>query len=292
GCCRPRGIWRRAEAATGGRNSGQGAGGGDDGGGGEARGERDALDAAAGGEDFGFAHDLTRAPVGALDQDVGEERGDHFLGRGLIEEHDVIHAFERGQDLGALLLGDDRTAGAFAAADAGVGVDGDEEDVAEEAGSLQRLQVAGVEEIVAAVGQDQVEAGAAEAVALGGEGAPVAEDHADSAPAAWAVRRSSTAASSRPRTLIWTPAILWRRARIISLASSRPSRLPASPVLAARMRSSTAGGTWTRSSFCMNSAWRRLVRGQMPAMRGTRCEAVSARKRSISSRSKTGWVTT
>src|SRR6185437_9798902 len=213
GCCRPRGIWRRAEAATGGRNSGQGAGGGDDGGGGEARGERDALDAAAGGEDFGFAHDLTRAPVGALDQDVGEERGDHFLGRGLIEEHDVIHAFERGQDLGALLLGDDRTARAFAAADAGVGVDGDEEDVAEEAGSLQRLQ----------------EAGAAEAVALGGEGAPVAEDHADSAPAAWAVRRSSTAASSRPRTLIWTPAILWRRARIISLASSRPSRLPASP---------------------------------------------------------------
>src|SRR6185437_141616 len=204
----------------------------------------------------------------------------------------IVHALESGEDLGTLLLGDDRPPRPLAAAHAGIGVDRHQQHIAELARGLEGLQMAGMEQVVAAVGEDQAQTGAAEALALGAERVPIPENHAGSAWAAWAVRSSSTAASSRPRTLIWTPATLPRRARIISLASSRPSRLPASAVPAARMRSRTAGGTCTRSSFCMNSAWRRLVSGQMPAISGTRWEAVSARKRSINSRSKTGWVTT
>ena len=56
------------------------------------------------------------------------------------------------------------------------------------------------------------------------------------------------------------------------------------------MRSMISSGIETRRSFFMNSALRRLVSGQMPAITGMRKLSMRLRKSSSRRRSKTGWV--
>ena len=66
--------------------------------------ERDQDEPAAGGLDLGAADDLLGAVIAALDQHVGADRLDQGQ-RGLVIEHgDGIDAFQRREQLGAVLL--------------------------------------------------------------------------------------------------------------------------------------------------------------------------------------------
>ena len=73
---------------------------------------------------------LIGRPVGALDQDVGLDAADD-VGRGVVvEDRHGVHAVERGEHFGALLFRVDRALGPFVAADRGVGVEPDDQQIA------------------------------------------------------------------------------------------------------------------------------------------------------------------
>ena len=55
-------------------------------------------DAAAGGFHFLAANDLVARPIAAFYQDVGEEAGNHFAGRHVIENHHCLHGFQSGKN--------------------------------------------------------------------------------------------------------------------------------------------------------------------------------------------------
>ena len=74
------------------------------------------------------------------------------------EKGDVIDAAEGGEDLGAVEFSVDGAGGAFESADRGVGVEGNDEGVAEGASMLEVADVTGVKEVEAAVGEDQATA--------------------------------------------------------------------------------------------------------------------------------------
>ncbi len=71
-----------------------------------------------------------------------------------MKNDDSVHTLERGKNLRALEFWDHWTAGAFEFAHAGVAVDANNKHVAEAAGLLQALNVAGMEKIEAAVCED------------------------------------------------------------------------------------------------------------------------------------------
>lgn len=122
-------------------------------GGGEAGLEGEGEDLAAGGLDFFAAGDEV-GPVGALDEEIGEDGGDEFAGGVFVEEGDGIDGIEREGDAGAGLFITDGAGGAFEALDARIGVEGEDENVAESASGLEEADVAGVEDVVAAVGEN------------------------------------------------------------------------------------------------------------------------------------------
>jgi len=93
-------------------------------------------------------------PVGTFDQDVGKDFGDQFAGSVLIEEGDGVDGLQLGGELGPLEFVEQRAGGAFEALDAGIGVEREDEDVAEGAGLFKGADVAGMEQVVAAVGED------------------------------------------------------------------------------------------------------------------------------------------
>ena len=94
-------------------------------------------------------------------------------GGGLVVDDHGVHAIEGGQEFGAFVLGEDGAARAFQLADAGVAVEADDEGVAEGAGGFEGLDVAGVEKVEAAVGEDEAPGAPMVAVVAGrgfGEG--------------------------------------------------------------------------------------------------------------------------
>ena len=116
--------------------------------------DRDGDDAAAGGFDFFAADDFVRAPVATFNENAREKASDEVAGRGGVEDGDVVHGGEGGEDFSALVLGHDGATGAFEGADACVAIDGDDEKVAERAGLLETTDVAGMEKVKTAVGED------------------------------------------------------------------------------------------------------------------------------------------
>ena len=77
------------------------------------------------------------------------------LGRGvLVEDNDRVHAGESRDDLRAFRLGQDRPALPLAALDGAVGVDSDDEPVPLSPGRLEIPDVADVEQVESAVGED------------------------------------------------------------------------------------------------------------------------------------------
>ena len=108
-----------------------------------------------------MADDGLDGVVAAFDEDVGLEGADEFERRVLFEEDDGIDGGEGGHDAGAFALGHDGARGAFEAADGGVGVEAEHELRAEAAAVFEQRDVADVEEIEAAVGEDDGLAGGA-----------------------------------------------------------------------------------------------------------------------------------
>ena len=117
----------------------------------------DGYNVAAGGFHFFTADDLIAGPVAAFDEDVWEQGGDDALGSEGVEDEHSVNALESGEDFGALEFGDEGSALTFQLADAGVAVDGDEESVTEGAGLLEGADVAGMEKVETAVGEDEFE---------------------------------------------------------------------------------------------------------------------------------------
>src|SRR5207245_1762396 len=72
------------------------------------------------------------------------------------EEHNVIHRPERGNDLGASIFIENRAACSLEVAYAGIGIHTDNEDVAYAASAFQITNVADVERIKTAVGEDDL----------------------------------------------------------------------------------------------------------------------------------------
>ena len=102
-------------------------------------------------------------PVAALDEDVGAERADQLQRRRRAEDRHEVHAGERREDLGALPRRGERAPRPLEAPHRGVGVDADDERVAEFPRLLEVADVADVQQVEAAVGEDDFLAGALEA---------------------------------------------------------------------------------------------------------------------------------
>ncbi len=132
--------------------------------------DRDAHHAAAVRLDDVAADDRVVRPVGALDEHVGLQCRDDLAGRVLVENDRRVDARERGEDLGAFVLGRDRPPLALVRAHRSIGVDADDERVTEGACLPQVADVAGMEEIEDAVGEDHGTAGRAHAPDQGERG--------------------------------------------------------------------------------------------------------------------------
>ena len=92
--------------------------------------------------------------VGAFGVDVGVQFFEQFLDIRFGENYDVVDGSEGGDEKGAGLFVEDGTAGAFQRASAGIGVDGDDEEIAFGFRAGQIASVTDVERIEAAVGED------------------------------------------------------------------------------------------------------------------------------------------
>jgi hypothetical protein len=107
--------------------------------------------------------------VATLRVEGGTDGTDDAGGALGVVDSDVVDGAEGGKDAGAVLGAIHGTGGAFEGADGGVGIDGDGEGVAEGAGALEVIDVAGVKDVEAAVGEDEAAAFGAESVGFGGK---------------------------------------------------------------------------------------------------------------------------
>src|SRR5262245_47448611 len=106
-------------------------------------------------------HDLLDTIVGTLDQHLRPYPPDQFQGRVLLEDDDYIDRFEPRQHLGARLLRLHRPAFALEARDRGVTVEADNQPVTGAARLCEQPDMAGMQEIEAAVGEADAQALAA-----------------------------------------------------------------------------------------------------------------------------------
>lgn len=110
------------------------------------------ADAEAGGH--GAFGDGVGGVVGAFGVDVGTQIFEKLFDVGFGKNHDEVDVAESGYEQGAGLLVEDGAAGAFEGANAGIGVDGDNEEVAFGFCGGKIADVADVERIEDAVGED------------------------------------------------------------------------------------------------------------------------------------------
>jgi hypothetical protein len=93
-------------------------------------------------------------PIAAFDEHVGEEGGDQLTRSFLVEQRDGVDGVQSESQGGAVRLRNQGTAGTFDGAHAGIGIESEDENVAEAASLFQEADVAGMEKVVAAVGED------------------------------------------------------------------------------------------------------------------------------------------
>jgi hypothetical protein len=111
-------------------------------------------DATARGFHFFAAHDLVTRPIAALYENVREQSRDDLARREIVENHHGIHGLQRRENFRALALRDYRTAFALQLPHAGVAIEPDDERVAQFARLLQAANVAGMQQVEAAVGEN------------------------------------------------------------------------------------------------------------------------------------------
>jgi hypothetical protein len=93
-------------------------------------------------------------PIGAFDQDVGEDLADELAGRIFVKEGDGVDGSEGQDHGGAFAFGDYGAGRTFHAPYTGVRIQGKDQDVAEAARLFEETNVAGMEQVIAAVGED------------------------------------------------------------------------------------------------------------------------------------------
>jgi hypothetical protein len=93
-------------------------------------------------------------PIGALDQNVGEDLADELAGRIFVKEGDGVDGSQGQDHVGAFALGDYGAGRTFHAPHAGVRIQGKNQDVAEAARLFEETNVAGMEQVIATVGED------------------------------------------------------------------------------------------------------------------------------------------
>jgi hypothetical protein len=135
----------------------------------DMRGLADGIEKRAGGMVFGIAYDGDAdaeaggdgafgdgvgGVVSAFGVDVGAQFFEEFFDVGFGKNHGVIHGAESGYEKSAGLFVEDGAAGAFQRADAGIGIDGDDEKIAFGFGGGEIASVADVERVEDAVGED------------------------------------------------------------------------------------------------------------------------------------------
>src|SRR6185436_10392487 len=108
------------------------------------------------------SHDRVRGPVGALDEHIGLNRRDQVVRCLLVEDDDAVDTGESLEHLRPLGLRRDWTLRPLVGANRPVGVEADNQRVAEGPGLLQVAEVADVQQIEHAVGEDDRLAGGAE----------------------------------------------------------------------------------------------------------------------------------
>ena len=101
-----------------------------------------------------LADDRVRLPVAALDEDVRPQAANERQRRIVVEHGDVVDGLHRCEQGHATVLVHDRPGRAFQAPDRCVAVDCDDQDVAARLGLRQRVDVADVQQVEAAVGED------------------------------------------------------------------------------------------------------------------------------------------
>jgi hypothetical protein len=136
--------------------SGEGADFFEEGGRGEGLKDFDAFDASPGGFDFRAAYNLISRPVSPFHQNIGKESGDNILWSSFVEDEDRVDTFETGQNLGTLLLRNDRTRGSFEGANTPVAVDADDQKITKGPGGFKAADVARVKQIETAIGEDNL----------------------------------------------------------------------------------------------------------------------------------------
>jgi len=92
--------------------------------------------------------------IRAFGMDIRLQRHQDVFDVRLIKNSDKVHAGERGENISPLLLGKDGSSFAFELPDGRVAVEGHDQDVALFFGSLQIPDMAGMDQVEAAVGQD------------------------------------------------------------------------------------------------------------------------------------------
>lgn len=119
-------------------------------------------------------------PVAAFDEDVGKDLFDEGAGFVFIEDDNGIHGAEGGEDMSTVVLGVDGTGGAFVAANRGVAVESDDEGVTLFAGKFKIGNVTAMEDIEAAVSENESLIFGVQAVAklAGGGGGVNSRGHA------------------------------------------------------------------------------------------------------------------
>jgi len=110
------------------------------------------ADAEAGGD--GAFGDGVGGVVGAFGVDVGAQFFEESFNVWFRENHDVVHSAQGGDEEGAGLFVENGAAGAFECANAGIGIDGDDEKIAFGFGGGEIAGVADVKGVEDAVGED------------------------------------------------------------------------------------------------------------------------------------------
>jgi len=120
----------------------------------------DGNDATAGGFHFLTSDNLIAGPVSTFDEHVRKQAGDDFARGRFIENNHSVDRFQSGENFGAFAFRQDGAACAFQLADARIAIEADDEHVAKRACLFENADMPGMEQIEAAVGEDDAAAAA------------------------------------------------------------------------------------------------------------------------------------
>jgi len=97
---------------------------------------------------------LVTGPIAALHQDIGKQPSDHLARRRIVKNDNRVHAFQRRENLRALAFRDDGTAFTLQLTHSRVAIQPHDKHVAQCARLLQAADMAGMQQVKAAIGEN------------------------------------------------------------------------------------------------------------------------------------------